>query len=131
MSDSSLKRLTIIGRQLGVSLAADRTEVLSLNDCSQSFSPEKLADFISGGYSLAKGKVYKFFDGRPDLETPVEISKTDHRNLAFLQLVGMVRDGGIRPMEALVQDPAKYFAILEAVGNIDLSLAIKMGVQYR
>jgi len=61
----------------------------------------------------------------------VEIPKEQHRELVLKQLVAMVRQGGVHPLEALAHDPAKYFAIAEAVGLIDLSLAIKMGVQNR
>ena len=30
-----------------------------------------------------------------------------------------------------VEDPGKYFAIVEAAGAVDISLGIKLGVQYR
>ncbi|XP_050875976.1 acyl-coenzyme A oxidase 2, peroxisomal-like [Lathyrus oleraceus] len=46
------------------------------------------------------------------------------------QLLGLVREAGIRPLNYVVNDPAKYFSILEAVGSVDMSLGIKMGVQY-
>ncbi|KAF2284069.1 hypothetical protein GH714_018777 [Hevea brasiliensis] len=41
------------------------------------------------------------------------------------------REAGIRPFRYVVEDPAKYFAIAEAVGAVDMSLGIKLGVQYR
>lgn len=31
----------------------------------------------------------------------------------------------------LVENPSVYFAIAEAVGGVDISLGIKMGVQFR
>ncbi|KAI5394138.1 Acyl-coenzyme A oxidase 2 [Lathyrus oleraceus] len=43
------------------------------------------------------------------------------------QLLGLVREAGIRPLNYVVNDPAKYFAILEVVGSVDMSLGIKMG----
>ncbi|XP_050889721.1 acyl-coenzyme A oxidase 2, peroxisomal-like [Lathyrus oleraceus] len=46
------------------------------------------------------------------------------------QLLGLVREAGIRPLNYVVNDPAKYFAILEAVGSVDMSLGIKMDVQF-
>ena len=58
-------------------------------------------------------------------------SKDDHRELCMRQLVGLVRDAGIRPFRYLFEDPAKYFAVLEAVGSVDMSLGIKTGVQFR
>jgi acyl-CoA oxidase len=33
-------------------------------------------------------------------------------------------------MKYLMEDPGQYFALLEAVGYIDMSLAIKLGVQF-
>ncbi|WP_421021733.1 hypothetical protein, partial [Klebsiella pneumoniae] len=76
-------------------------------------------------------QVYQYFNSRPDLQTPLEISLDDHRELCSRQLFGLVREAGIRPFRYLTEDPSKYFAILEAVGSVDISLGIKMGVQYR
>lgn len=76
-------------------------------------------------------KVFDYFNANPRLQTPVEISKDEHRDLCMKQLTGLVREAGIRPLRYVVDDPAKYFAILEAVGSVDMSLGIKMGVQYR
>ncbi|CAI5461813.1 unnamed protein product [Closterium sp. Yama58-4] len=45
-------------------------------------------------------------------------------------MLGLVREANVRPLQALVEDPTRYFAISEAIGHIDLSLAIKTGVQY-
>jgi len=41
-----------------------------------------------------------------------------------------VRDAGIRPFRYLVENPSAYFAVAEAVGGVDISLGIKMGVQF-
>ncbi|XP_010445287.1 PREDICTED: acyl-coenzyme A oxidase 2, peroxisomal-like [Camelina sativa] len=46
------------------------------------------------------------------------------------QLLGLVRDAGIRPFSYVADDPEKYFSIMEAVGSVDMSFGIKMGVQY-
>lgn len=46
------------------------------------------------------------------------------------QLSALVRDAGIHPFRYVVEDPSIYFAISEAAGGIDISLGIKMGVQY-
>eukprot|EP00271_Cylindrocystis_brebissonii_P009005 TRINITY_DN23584_c0_g1_i1.p1 TRINITY_DN23584_c0_g1~~TRINITY_DN23584_c0_g1_i1.p1 ORF type:complete len:698 (-),score=97.53 TRINITY_DN23584_c0_g1_i1:626-2719(-) len=89
-----------------------------------------LESYLSGDYKAVKEQVYRFFATHPDLQMPVEISKDAHRELTFRQLVALVREGGIDPMRALVEDPGRYFAIGEAVGGIDLSLAIKLGVQF-
>lgn len=92
---------------------------------------EKLSTYMRGKYRELQEKVYEYFNSRPDLQTPLEISKDDHRELCMRQLLGLVREAGIRPFGHVFDDPGKYFAILEAVGSVDMSLGIKMGVQYR
>ncbi len=86
---------------------------------------------VAGGYPEDRQKVLDFFLKRPDLETPVEITKEQHRELAYKQLLAIVREAGVNPMKYLMEDPGQYFALLEAVGYIDMSLAIKLGVQFR
>ncbi|KAJ8428452.1 hypothetical protein Cgig2_024113 [Carnegiea gigantea] len=90
-----------------------------------------LSVYMRGKHRDIQEKVYEYFKARPDLQTPIEISKDDHRELCLKQLLGLVREAGIRPFRYVVEDPAKYFAVAEAVGGIDISLGIKMGVQYR
>ncbi|KAG9158317.1 hypothetical protein Leryth_000443 [Lithospermum erythrorhizon] len=90
-----------------------------------------LSEYMRGKHWDIQERVYEYFNSRPDLQTPLEISKDDHRELCMKQLVGVVREGGIRPFRYVVEDPAKYFAVVEAVGSVDMSLGIKMGVQYR
>ena len=91
----------------------------------------QLSDYMRGKHRDLQDRVYEYFNGRPDLHTPVEISKDDHRQLCMRQLLGLVREAQIRPFVYVAQDPDKYFSILEAVGSVDISLGIKMGVQYR
>lgn len=91
---------------------------------------EKLSEYMKGKYTDLQLKVYEYFNSRPELQTPLEISKEDHRELCMKQLMGVVREAGIRPFRYVVDEPAKYFAIVEAVGSVDMSLGIKMGVQY-
>lgn len=90
-----------------------------------------LSEYMRGKHRGIQDKVYDYFNSRPDLLTPVEISKDDHRQLCMRQLMGLVREAGIRPFKYVADDPSMYFAILEAVGSVDMSLGIKMGVQYR
>jgi acyl-CoA oxidase len=90
-----------------------------------------LTHLMAGGYPEDRQKVLDFFLKRPDLETPVEITKEHHRELAYKQLLAIVREAGVNPMKYLMEDPGQYFALLEAVGYIDMSLAIKLGVQFR
>ena len=93
--------------------------------------PSVLSQFVRGNHRDIQEKVLDYFNSRHDLQTPLEISKDDHRELCMRQLVGLVREAEIRPFRYVVDDPSKYFAILEAVGCVDMSLGIKMGVQFR
>eukprot|EP01018_Ginkgo_biloba_P038487 Gb_06285 [translate_table: standard] len=90
-----------------------------------------LSDYMKGKYRSIQEKIFQYFSEHPELQTPVEISKDEHRELTMRQLRGLVREAGIRPFKYLVEDPSQYFAITEAAGHIDLSLAIKLGVQFR
>ncbi|CAI0473551.1 unnamed protein product [Linum tenue] len=90
----------------------------------------KLSGYMRGPHRDVQEKVFEYFESRPELQTPLEISKNDHRELCWRQLVGLVREAGIKPFRYVADDPAKYFAILEAIGSVDMSLGIKMGVQY-
>ncbi|GBG72770.1 hypothetical protein CBR_g12338 [Chara braunii] len=89
-----------------------------------------LASYLAGDYSLDRQRVYDFFRKNPSLITPAEISKKDHRDLVLRQMLGLVKEANIRPLQYLLENPAKYFAVGEGFGVIDLSLAIKMGVQF-
>ncbi|KAL3524737.1 hypothetical protein ACH5RR_013109 [Cinchona calisaya] len=90
----------------------------------------ELSSFMRGKHRDIQERVFEYFKSRPELQTPLEISKDEHRELCMRQLVGLVREANIRPFKYVVEDPAKYFAIAEAVGSVDMSLGIKMGVQY-
>lgn len=92
---------------------------------------QKLSFYMRGEHREIQEKVYAYFNSRPELQTPLEISKDEHRELCWRQLSGLVREAGIRPFRYVVEDPAKYFAIAEAAGGMDMSLGIKLGVQYR
>ncbi|KAJ4841530.1 Acyl-coenzyme A oxidase 2, peroxisomal [Turnera subulata] len=91
---------------------------------------EQLSLYMRGKHREEQEKVYEYFNARPELQTPVEILKADHRELCWRQMLGLVREAGIRPFRYVSEDPARYFAIAEAVGSVDMSLGIKMGVQY-
>ncbi|KAJ6378159.1 hypothetical protein OIU78_028404 [Salix suchowensis] len=91
---------------------------------------EKLSVYMRGKYRDMQEKIYEYFNARPELQTPVEISKDEHRELCWRQMYGLIRETGIRPLKYVVEEPAKYFAITEAVGAVDISLGIKLGVQY-
>ncbi|KAE8700092.1 hypothetical protein F3Y22_tig00110562pilonHSYRG00075 [Hibiscus syriacus] len=90
-----------------------------------------LKSYMRGENREIQEKIIEFFDSRPDLQTPAGISMKEHRELCMRQLVALVREAKIKPFRYVVDDPAKYFAITEAVGSIDVSLGIKLGVQFR
>lgn len=94
-------------------------------------STQLLSEYMKGKYRDVQERVFEYFNSRPDLQTPVEISTAEHRELCMRQFYGLVREAGIRPFKYIVDDPMKYFAIGEAAGSVDMSLGIKMGVQYR
>ena len=98
---------------------------------SPSSSSKALSRIVSGKHRSIQEPILYYFRQHPELLNPVEMSKDDHRELAMRQLFAIVKEIGIRPLTLLSEDPAKYFALTEAVGHIDLSLAIKLGVQYR
>lgn len=102
---------------------AARAKVLTVNS-------KELSVYLRGEHRDLQEKVYEYFSSRPGLQTPLEILKDEHRELCMRQLSGLVREAGVRPLRYVVEEPSKYFAIVEAVGAVDISLAIKMGVQY-
>ncbi|XVF58945.1 hypothetical protein PTKIN_Ptkin07bG0107100 [Pterospermum kingtungense] len=89
-----------------------------------------ISTYMRGKNREIQDQIYDFFNSRPDLQNPVEISMKEHRDLCMRQLIALVREAKIKPFRYVVEDPAKYFAITEAVGGIDISLGIKLGVQF-
>lgn len=109
----------------------DQLEMLECAAPKLNVDTTSLSKYMRNKHRDIQEKVYDYFNSRPELQTPIEISKDEHRELCMRQLVGLVREAGIKPFKYVSEDPAMYFAILEAVGSIDMSLGIKMGVQYR
>ncbi|RLM70281.1 hypothetical protein C2845_PM17G13100 [Panicum miliaceum] len=89
-----------------------------------------LAAYLRGRHRAAQMRLFDFFRARPDLQTPVELTTAAHRELCFRQLRALVRDAGVRPLTLMASDPAEYFAVMEAAGGADISLGVKLGVQY-
>uniref|UniRef100_A0A804P0M1 acyl-CoA oxidase n=1 Tax=Zea mays TaxID=4577 RepID=A0A804P0M1_MAIZE len=75
-------------------------------------------------------RLFDFFRARPDLQTPIELPTAAHRDLCYRQLRTLVREAGVRPLTLMATDPAEYFAVMEAAGGADISLGVKLGVQY-
>nr|GLL19439.1 acyl-coenzyme A oxidase 2, peroxisomal-like [Ipomoea trifida] len=110
-------------RGLEMVMCAGKAKVLQVRT-------EVLLQYMKGRHRDIQDKVYEYFKSRPDLQTPIEISKDEHRELCMRQLRGLVHEAGIRPFKYVVDDPVKYFAMAEAAGSVDMSLGIKLGVQY-
>ncbi|CAA6664421.1 unnamed protein product [Spirodela intermedia] len=91
---------------------------------------EGLTSYMREKHWDLQEKVLEFFNSRPDLQTPVEISMAEHRELCMRQLRALVQEANIRPFRLMLEDPGKYFAVTRAIGSVDMSLGIKMGVQY-
>ncbi|KAG5529424.1 hypothetical protein RHGRI_029971 [Rhododendron griersonianum] len=115
-------------------LVVPRENVLELLSCAAkaklSVNTQQLSDYMRGKHRDIQERIFDYYKSRPDLQTPVEISMDEHRELCMRQLLGLVREAGIRPFGYVADDPAMYFAVAEAVGSVDMSLGIKMGVQY-
>ncbi|KAE8662837.1 Acyl-coenzyme A oxidase, peroxisomal [Hibiscus syriacus] len=63
-----------------------------------------------------------------DISKEMWTNAYDGGELCMRQLVALVRVANIRPFKYVVDDSAKYFAITEAVGSVDASLGIKLGI---
>lgn len=117
-----------------ISLSINDPEQLQMLECAApklNVNTVCLSNYMRNKNRDIQEKVFDYFNSRPHLQTPIEISKDEHRELCMKQLVGLVREAGINPFRYVAEDPAKYFAISEAAGSVDMSLGIKMGVQYR
>lgn len=90
-----------------------------------------LSEYLKGPHREIQERIFEFFHSRPDLQTPIEISTAEHRELCMRQLTALVKEAGVNPFRYVVEDPSLYFAIVEAAGGVDISLGIKIGVQYR
>ncbi|CAN8264288.1 unnamed protein product [Cochlearia groenlandica] len=106
------------------------TEACSSRSKKLEVNGEALSLYMRRKHMDIQEKILDFFNSRPDLQTPVEISKEEHRELCMKQLYALVRETGVRPFRYVADDPSKYFAIMEAVGSVDMSFGIKMGVQF-
>ncbi|XP_061344399.1 acyl-coenzyme A oxidase 2, peroxisomal [Gastrolobium bilobum] len=129
-AERRIKRLTLHLNPVRGYAAGNQLEMETCSRGKLSVETGPLSSYMRGKHREIQEKVFDYFNANPHLQTPVEISKDDHRELCMNQLLGLVREAGIRPLRYILHDPSKYFAILEAVGSVDMSLGIKMGVQY-
>lgn len=111
----------------------DQLDMLTCSSKAHKLEVDKgaLSSYMRGKHRDIQDQIFEFFNSRPDLQTPVEISMKEHRELCMRQLTALVREAKIKPFRYVAEDPAKYFAITEAVGGIDVSFGIKLGVHFR
>lgn len=78
-----------------------------------------------------KDEVYGIFAKNPHLLVSEEegLSKEEHRELVR-QCLKVVLDAGYSPLSFFANDIKKYFYLAELLSLVDLSLTVKMGVQY-
>eukprot|EP00252_Welwitschia_mirabilis_P022679 TRINITY_DN6209_c0_g1_i1.p1 TRINITY_DN6209_c0_g1~~TRINITY_DN6209_c0_g1_i1.p1 ORF type:complete len:688 (-),score=124.73 TRINITY_DN6209_c0_g1_i1:361-2424(-) len=107
-----------------------RMEGCAKRTVKYSVSSGLLADYMKGKHRKLQERIILYFRDHPELQTPLEMTKEQHRELTYQQLRALVKEVGVRPLKCLLEDPSQYFAIGEAAGLIDLSLGIKLGVHF-
>jgi hypothetical protein len=80
---------------------------------------------------VLKHEVYELFRQHPDLLVAEEegLTKEEHRELVRRCLRTII-NAGYSPMSFFAKDYASYFKLAELLSLVDLSLTIKLGVQY-
>ena len=98
--------------------------------CLEGFDPNVMANFVDDLIFLKK-QVYDVFIKRPDLlpSCTEGLTKEQHRELVRKSL-HLILESGILPMNLFDTDIKKYIYMAELAAPIDLSLTVKMGVQY-
>ncbi|CAM0901567.1 unnamed protein product [Alopecurus aequalis] len=89
-----------------------------------------LTAYLCGPHRAMQDWVYEICATSPELQTPMELPPAAHQELCIRQMSVLVRDAGLRPLSLMAADPVKYFAVMEAVGWLDISLGVKFGAQY-
>lgn len=79
-----------------------------------------------------KSAVYEVFKQHPELLLPVTegLTHTQHRAVVRDCLKVVLSEAGVNPLELFEKDLKKYIYMAELAAPVDLSLAVKMGVQY-
>lgn len=77
-----------------------------------------------------KNDVYALFKANPSLlRNPESLSKAEHRQLVR-DCLHLLLKQGYSPLSYFAKDPQTYFYLGEYLSLVDLSLTVKMGVQY-
>ncbi|CAL5430779.1 unnamed protein product [Camellia sinensis] len=85
---------------------------------------------MRGKHRDIQESVFEYFNSRPDLQTPVEFSKDDHRELYMRLLLGLVREARIRPfrnIRALNLYSEKSHIQARCLANTNAAMMIKIG----
>ncbi|KAK9869050.1 hypothetical protein WJX84_008987 [Apatococcus fuscideae] len=132
---SSDRRVETLARHIVV--VPDTSEGVERVDCAAQshrslprFDSVVLEHFLDDQRSL-KLEVYELFRQHPELLPAVYegMPKEEHRELVRKQL-RVVLAAGYSPMKFFAKDYKKYFYLGELLALVDLSLTVKMGVQY-
>uniref|UniRef100_A0ACD5XZ15 Uncharacterized protein n=1 Tax=Avena sativa TaxID=4498 RepID=A0ACD5XZ15_AVESA len=100
-------------------------------DAAKYTDVEALKGYLRERHRSVQERVGEFCLTRPEfLPTPMELPSSAHQELCIRQMSALVRDAGLRPLSLMVADPAQYFALMEAIGAFDFSLAIRLGAHY-
>jgi len=111
---------------------------MEMNECSATahrrlprFDTVIMEHFLCDTPSL-RDDVYQVFRDNPHLLVPCEegLTKEQHRELVR-QCLRAVIAAGYSPLSLFAKDFKKYFLMAEYLSLVDLSLTVKMGVQYR
>eukprot|EP01026_Neomeris_dumetosa_P052302 TRINITY_DN4623_c0_g1_i3.p1 TRINITY_DN4623_c0_g1~~TRINITY_DN4623_c0_g1_i3.p1 ORF type:complete len:734 (+),score=93.16 TRINITY_DN4623_c0_g1_i3:79-2202(+) len=142
MSEDSIKRVGVLSRHLTDSLQEGKHKG-GANVANQykyiqetvfqdlpRFDPFVMESYLDPLREL-KREVYSLLKSRPDLLPPVEesLSKEQHREVVR-KLLRVILQAGFNPLYYLDRDYKKYFYLAECASLVDLSLMVKMGVQY-
>lgn len=123
--------------RLGVVCGHLAPQAIARNDCSGTavrslprFDPYIMETYLDDLRELKK-KAYDLFKYKQELLPQVEegLSKEEHRSLVRRQLYALL-EAGFNPMEYFNRDYKKYFYLAECLSLVDLSLMVKLGVQY-
>ncbi|KAH7619063.1 hypothetical protein Ndes2526B_g06014 [Nannochloris sp. 'desiccata'] len=110
---------------------------MAMNECSATahrhlprFDTVIMEHFLCDIPSL-RDDVYQVFRDKPHLLVPCEegLTKEQHRELVR-QCLRAVIAAGYSPLSLFAKDFKKYFLMAEYLSLVDLSLTVKMGVQY-
>ena len=121
------------------SLSGSSSSSLTTNTCSATATAHRqlprfdvvlMSHFLCDTPGL-RDDVYQVFRDNPHLLVPCEegLTKEQHREIVRQSLAAIIA-AGYSPLSLFAKDYKKYFLMAEYLSLVDLSLTVKMGVQY-